>query len=154
MTGGSGAVRRALGCAGLVAASAATTGCALAGVGVEPLSQPVERGRLVGHWTADSRCPHTTMDLAADGTGRVQRFPTDADADTLKVTRTDTGPVRWRQEPGLGTSDFPAGLSLDSGAQSYELDYGRDNRGFVLVATVGDPDNGIACVYHRTAVPR
>jgi hypothetical protein len=123
-------------------------------VGVEPLSRPVRTSQLVGHWTADSRCPRTTMDLAADGTGRVQRFPVDADPVALRITRTDTGTIKWRQDPGLGNADLPASVSLWSPLQGYELDYGRDDHGFVLVATVGDPDDGVACVYHRTAVAR
>lgn len=154
MTGGIRSARWALRFAGLVAVSAATTGCALAGMGIEPLSQPVRTSQLVGHWTADSRCPHTTMDLTADGTGRVQRFPTDVSPGGLDVGSTVSGPVHWEQEPGLGTADFPASVSIDSGSQGYELDYGRDDHGFVLVATVGDPDDGVACVYHRTVAPR
>ncbi|SEM40067.1 hypothetical protein [Streptacidiphilus jiangxiensis] len=133
-----------------VAAAAATAGCALAGMGVEPLDRPVSTSLLVGHWTADSRCPHTTLDLATDLTGRVQRFPVDESADGLHVGRTVSGTVHWSQDPGLGSADIPATAVIELGTQGYALDYGRDEHGFVLVATVGDPDDGVACVYHRT----
>ncbi|WP_037608445.1 hypothetical protein [Streptacidiphilus rugosus] len=150
MNGRSQVWRWTVGIVGPVAVMAATSGCALAGVGVEPLSQPVRLSQLVGHWTADSRCPHTTMDLAADGSGRVRRFPIDDAPDLLQVTRTATGPVSWRQDPGLAGTDIPASVQLTLGTDGYALDYGRDGHGFVLVATVGDPDDGVACVYHRS----
>lgn len=132
-----------------VAAAAATTGCALAGVGVEPLSQPVPASLLVGHWTADSRCPRTTLDLAADLTGHAQRFPVDTSADGLGVGRTLSGGIRWYQGPASPAG--PGMAFVEFGPQGYPLDYGRDDHGLVLVATVGDPDDGVACVYHRGA---
>ncbi|WP_042390386.1 hypothetical protein [Streptacidiphilus melanogenes] len=137
-----------------LAAAASTTGCALAGVGVEPLDRPVLASLLVGHWTADSGCPRTTLDLAADLTGRVQRFPVDVSADALDVGRTVSGAVHWHQDPGLGNADIPATAVIELGTQGYALDYGRDHHGFVLVATVGDPDDCVACVYHRTRAGR
>jgi hypothetical protein len=130
--------------AALLGCALLTGGCAL-DPGYPEYTKPLTDSQLIGHWVSTCKA---VLNVNPDHTLTATGLPTGDDPVKRTIIGNISGHGTWSIQPAFGDT-IPQAMQITVGDQGDALVPAINNGSLLLVDTLGDPDDGIACNFSR-----